>query len=152
MKKVICIVLIALIILLAMPAMGATIVDDEQTEFNVGTYTDTYFSPSGFIRLNEPVAVQPLEMVGDEANLIAYWRFNESSWTGATGEVRDVLGRNDGTAKGGATTTAGKFGNAGAFTGSGYIDLPSGVSSSLGGASGATVSAWVKRNSIRTRH
>ena len=115
MRKIFCMVLIVLVILLGTPAMGATFDDKTKTDFDRGTYTSTYYNSSGFIRLNDPIDAQPVEMMGDEANLIAYWRFNETSWSGTAGEVKDVLGRFDGTAKGGATTTTGKFGNAGSF-------------------------------------
>jgi len=151
MNRIYVIGLIALVVLLAMPVMAATLVDDEQSDFS-GIYTSTYYDPSGFLRLDQPIVIPPSELIGNEAGLTAYWRFNEPSWSGTAGEVKDVLGINHGTAKGGATTTTGKFGNAGSFSGTGYIALPSGVSSSLGGKSGATVTAWVKRNTPSARN
>jgi hypothetical protein len=126
--------------------------DLTQSDFS-GTYYQTYYDSSGFIRLNQTIYVSnATEMTGSENGLVSYWRFNEASWNGTTGEVKDVLGISNGTAKN-ANTVSGKFGNAANFNGaSGYINLTSNVSSSLGGASGATVSGWMLRKSPGVRN
>lgn len=57
---------------------------------------------------------------------IGYWKMDEGSWSGASGEVKDSSGSgHDGTAISGATTSAsGHFGRAGSFSGAqGYVDL-----------------------------
>lgn len=49
--------------------------------------------------------------------LVAYWKFDESSYTGTGNEVRDQTGNHDGQALYGLTTTPGKLGNAAQFNG-----------------------------------
>jgi len=76
--------------------------------------------------------------------LVGYWKMDESSWNGTSGEVIDSSGNgNNGTSYGGATTGAGKFGNGGSFDGNDdYVDV--GDQSSLEGMTYLTVTAWVK--------
>ena len=63
-------------------------------------------------------------------DLIAYWKFDESSWTGASGEVVDHTGNYHGTANNNAQidTDHGKFGNCGDFDGTNgtRVGLPTG--------------------------
>lgn len=80
--------------------------------------------------------------------LVGYWRMDESSWNGTSGEVIDSSGNaNHGTSAGGATTDVGKFGKGGVFDGTDdYVNT--GSASSLDnietqGGGGITVSAWV---------
>jgi hypothetical protein len=79
--------------------------------------------------------------------LVGYWKMDESSWNGTTGEVKDASGsNNNGTAVGGVTTGAGKFGSGGSFDGSNdYVSLPS--SSNLTFGTGPfSVTIWYKTN------
>jgi len=75
--------------------------------------------------------------------LVGYWKMDESSWDGTTGEVLDYSGNNNhGTAADDATTVAGKFGNAGTFDGTDdYVD--SGEDSSLSITEDLTIAAWL---------
>ena len=49
--------------------------------------------------------------------LVAYWKFDETSYSGAGNEVKDVTGNHDGRALYNLTTVSGKLGNAGRFDG-----------------------------------
>lgn len=51
------------------------------------------------------------------SGLVAYWKFDESSYTGQGNEVKDQMGNHDGQALYGLTTVPGKLGNAGKFDG-----------------------------------
>ena len=115
-------VLIIFILFIAF-AYALTFEDKAQGDFS-GIFNNTFYNSSGFIQLNNSingtsVVGNTTEHYGDESGLISYWRFNESSWTGAFGEVKDVLGRNNGTVPSISTanTTDGKFGRAGNFSG-----------------------------------
>ncbi|MFA5961219.1 MAG: DUF2341 domain-containing protein [Parcubacteria group bacterium] len=80
--------------------------------------------------------------------LVGYWKMDEASWNGTSGEVKDASGNNNnGTSAGGATTAGGKFGNGGVFTGTNgkYIDAGDPANGSLD-PSNITISAWIKRN------
>lgn len=94
-----------------------------QSDFN-GVYVNTSYNSSGFIQLNASIignvtsnTTNGSEMTGNENGLIGYWRFNESSWNGVSGEVKDVLGKYNGTGKNGANTSIGLLGNSGNFSG-----------------------------------
>jgi hypothetical protein len=80
----------------------------------------------------------------DTTGLVSWWKMDESSWSGISGEVTDSAGSNDGTAYGGATTVAGgKLVRCGYFDGSDdYVDC--GSNSSLNIGSQITVEAWIK--------
>jgi hypothetical protein len=57
-----------------------------------------------------------VDMAIDVTDLVALYRFNESAWTGAPGEVLDSSGGGEhGTANNGATTAAGQLGRAADF-------------------------------------
>lgn len=77
-----------------------------------------------------------------ETDLVGYWKMNEASWNGTSGQILDESSNeNDGTSSGNATTITSGFGRAGSFDGSGdYATIPSGfqIPSQTG-----TVSAWV---------
>lgn len=85
--------------------------------------------------------------------LVAYWRMDESSWNGTSGEVKDSSENyyNGKAFTNGATTTTGKFVNAGNFRigFNDYLDMgnPSGLQLT---SSSFTISAWVKRGSTST--
>ena len=74
-----------------------------------------------------------------------YWRFDEGSWTGAVGEVKDSSDNtNDGKSFGNANTIdGGKIGKAGTFDGDGdYVSVPDSDSISL--KEEFSISLWVK--------
>ncbi len=76
---------------------------------------------------------------------VAYWKFDESSWTGVSGEVKDSSANgNDGTRFGNANIVSGGVsGNAGTFDGSGdYVSVPDSDSISL--KEDFTISLWIK--------
>jgi uncharacterized protein (TIGR02145 family) len=78
--------------------------------------------------------------------LVGYWKMDEASWNGTTGEVKDASGNNNhGTAAGGATTGAGKFGSGGSFDGSnGYTTFDNTAFDAVfSGTKSWTVSYWV---------
>lgn len=80
--------------------------------------------------------------------LVGYWKMDESSWNGTAGEVKDASGNNNnGTAAGGATTGAGKFGSGGNFDGSNDY-----VSTTVTAARSniISVSTWIKPTSAMT--
>ncbi|MCU0642405.1 MAG: hypothetical protein MUF61_02400, partial [archaeon] len=74
-----------------------------------GSYNNTFYNSTiSAITLNGSIAANSTtwynvtnatEMAGNDAGLVAYWRFNESSYSGVFGEVKDVLGKYNGTAK-----------------------------------------------------
>lgn len=83
--------------------------------------------------------------VSDTMNLLAFWKFDECSWSMA-GDVADASGHAyNGTATNGADTEAGKLCQAGSFDGSNdYIAL-----NSLPNLTGSfTIAAWINPNAI----
>jgi hypothetical protein len=84
--------------------------------------------------------------------LVGHWKMDEASWNGTSGEVKDASGNsNNGTASGGATTGAGKFGNGGSFDGTddkiniGRITQIEGVNNSW------SIGGWFKLTSGASR-
>ncbi|MFW0837855.1 MAG: DUF2341 domain-containing protein [Candidatus Komeilibacteria bacterium] len=77
--------------------------------------------------------------------LVGYWKMDEASWNGTSGEVIDSSGSgNNGTAGNEASITGGKFGNGGTFDGSNdYISIPDSSADLSGDFS---VSMWVHPN------
>jgi len=88
-----------------------------------------------------------------QKNLVANWKMNEASWSGAAGEVIDSSSYgNHGAAVGNATISAsGKFKNAGSFNGSSqYVEVAD--SASLDITSAITLEAWVKFNTVSSAY
>jgi len=86
------------------------------------------------------------------SGLRGLWHFNEASWNGTAGEVKDKSGNaNNGVRVGTATTSAtGMFGSSGTFNGTtDYISIPD--STSLNIPTALSISAWVKRERTGTR-
>jgi hypothetical protein len=83
-----------------------------------------------------------------EEGLVGYWKMNEASWNGTTGEVIDSSPSGyNGTAQGGPTTTAAGLGRSGLFVGDNdYINA--GDITQLNGVSAFSVSQWVFIDSI----
>ena len=78
---------------------------------------------------------------------VAWFRMDEASWNGTSGEVIDSTGKgNNGTAKAGATTVEGYLGRAGSFSGGttgSYVDC--GTSTTLvPSGNQCTLEAWIK--------
>ena len=79
--------------------------------------------------------------------LVGYWKMDESSWNGTSGEVKDSSGNgNNGTLSGTAETlSVGKFGNAGSFNGTDQ-NVP--ISNTISAIN--TISFWVKPTNTTT--
>jgi hypothetical protein len=76
--------------------------------------------------------------------LVGYWKMDEASWNGTTGEVIDASGNgNHGTAVSTATVSSGKFGNGGNFDGTSdtYVSLPDNMTDLSGDWA---VGGWIK--------
>jgi len=80
--------------------------------------------------------------------LVAWWKFDELSYDGSTGEVKDSSGTgNDGTSYNGLQTAVGKIGRAGNFDGNDdFVDF--GISASLNSSlnSNFSITYWVYGN------
>lgn len=75
--------------------------------------------------------------------LVGYWKMDEASWNGTTGEAKDSSGNgNNGTAGNSATTGVGKFGKAGVLGSNKYLSVTD--STTIDPANTVTVSTWVK--------
>jgi len=84
------------------------------------------------------------EFLAQSDGLVGYWKMDEASWDGTTGEVIDSSGSgNHGTAVNQANTTStAKYGMAGTFDGTGdYVNL--GTPSSLDPSGDMTIEAWI---------
>ncbi len=89
--------------------------------------------------------------------LVGYWKMDETSWTGAAGEVKDASGNeHNGTAScygvgcSVPTTGAGKFSNGGIFDGNQhYVNTPLSTNNL---STPITVSAWVKISDLTKRY
>lgn len=77
-----------------------------------------------------------------ETNLVGYWKMNEASWNGTSGQVLDSTASSDhATSSGNATTTAAGFSRSGSFDGTGdYVTIPN--STQIPSQNGS-LSAWV---------
>ncbi len=113
-----------MLLVLSMILVYASVFEDKTSGDFSGTYNFTFYNSSGFIQLNNSISgssnfsiTNGTEMAGNENGLVSYWRFNETSWDGTSGEVKDVLGKNNGTARTGANTSLGLLGRAGSFDG-----------------------------------
>ncbi len=84
--------------------------------------------------------------------LVGWWKMNEASWNGTSGEVFDSsYTENNGTRSGNATTTGGKYGRAGTFDGSGdYVNITANSELNISGSS-ITIASWVSFD-VNTRN
>lgn len=73
----------------------------------------------------------------------AYWKFDEASWSGASGEVKDFFGRINGTAVGGANTVAISDGRAGNLASGSYINLDVGDSNLVKPIRNISYGVWI---------
>jgi hypothetical protein len=107
---------------------------DDETGFRVERCIGTDCTPAH----PEVATVQGLD-----TSLEMLLRMDESSWHGISGEVLDSAGSNNGTAYGGANTTAGGFERAGSFDGiSDYISVPN--APAINPTEEITVALWAK--------
>jgi hypothetical protein len=108
--------------------------------------------PPTLLSLPEPIArVSGPAGTGLQAGLVAFYRMDEPSWSGATGEVSDASGwGNNGTVKNGARTGPGRVQGGGVFDGkSSLVYVDENPSLELTGA--MTVAAWVTLDSLPNR-
>ena len=81
------------------------------------------------------------------SELTAFYKFDESSYSGSAGDVKDFTGRNNGTSYGSLSSTSGKVGNAASFNGNGqYVKIPSLDGTGSDFSKNYSVSAWIKTN------
>jgi hypothetical protein len=85
--------------------------------------------------------------VPNPAQLVGHWTMDQASWNGTSGEVIDSSGHgHNGTAAGGADTTAGYISRAGNFTSSSqYITIPDSADLRV---TLFTLSAWIKPSAL----
>jgi hypothetical protein len=142
------------ILLLVVLVNAGIFQDNIQGDFN-GIFNNTFYNSSGFIQMNLSIpgtnqtnVTNGTEMTGNENGLVSYWRMNESSWTGVNGEVKDVLGKNNGTARNNASISIGILGNAGNFSGAAGTsinEIQIANSNSLNPGIGSfTITGWAK--------
>lgn len=120
--------------------------DDSETEFNQGTHSNTIFQ-DGYLTLKDSNTLNiATANIPRNSFLIGHWKFDEASWNGTAGEVKDSSGNGrHGVAVGNAKTSkyprvgTGK----GVFDGSGdYINLGSDAAFDL--TTAVAASMWVK--------
>jgi hypothetical protein len=79
--------------------------------------------------------------------LVGYWKMDEASWNGTTGEVKDASGNNNnGTSAGGATTASAKYGNGGSFDGSSDYVVADSLLTNIA-SKNVTLAGWMKSSS-----
>ena len=76
--------------------------------------------------------------------IIAEWRMDEAQWTGATDEVRELIGGAHATAFGPATTTSGLLCRAGDFSADGITDYLTLDNTLLSGRRDFSISVWLR--------
>ena len=79
--------------------------------------------------------------------LVGYWKMDEASWSGTSGEVKDASdNNNNGTSAGGVTTAGGKFGNGGSFDGGDdYVNVGA-LNDATAFDNSFSISGWFYRN------
>jgi hypothetical protein len=111
---------------------------------NNSDLTGTLPGSSVFVNVSGSSSGNISTVIDFDNSLVGWWTLGESSWTTAEGEVKDYMGRNNGTSVGGAnTTSSGYFGRGGSFDGDNdYIQVSQ--SDSLNNLSYITLSGWIK--------
>ncbi len=99
--------LIVLLSLLALP-LGAAEFSYDYKMTNSGDYS---YDSSKIIMKNSAAYINSFIGVNGASGLTSLWPFDEASWTGAAGQVKDKIGTNHGQALNGLSTTTAKFGN-----------------------------------------
>lgn len=86
--------------------------------------------------------------------LIAYWKFDESAYTGASNEVKDSKGLNHGTPTSGAnlSSSGANNGNALNLTGNNFITVNPNPLNSFSTIDSYTLSAWIKTSNNLPRN
>ena len=107
------------------------------TEQNIANITWNFNGTNYFVSVVNPHNLTE--------GLVSYWHMDETSWNGTTGEVKDVLGRNNGTAINNSNTTSfGRYNRAGNFNGNQSITILN--TDSLNLVNNLTISVWIKPN------
>jgi hypothetical protein len=99
----------------------------------------------GAVKRGASLTANPSPLNALNQGLVGYWKMNEASWNGTSGEVLDASGNgNNGTSVNGATTATGKFGNGGSFDGSNdYVGVADKDAFSITTTGEMTVSTWL---------
>ncbi|MEK6889814.1 MAG: LamG-like jellyroll fold domain-containing protein [Nanoarchaeota archaeon] len=84
------------------------------------------------------------------SNLVAYWKFDEASYSGGSGQVKDYLGFSNGTPVSSPTIVPGLKGNAVRFTGAGGQKILISTTPTKFNLGSFTLSAWVKTSDAGT--
>ncbi len=92
------------------------ITDNSQSEFDLGTYSNTLYS-SGNLTLGNTSQ----HITAPDSGLVGFWKLDDGS--GTTASDSSGLGHN-GTLVGSPTWTTGKVGNALSFSGTNYVTIP----------------------------
>jgi hypothetical protein len=131
---------------------------DDNTCGEIDIYWDLSETADGYNIYNSLRTAENFAIIGhlgeaaDYSNLVAHWKMNEESWSGASAEVKDSSGNSPAhhaTSFGATPNTNGLFDNAGEFNGtSNYIIIPN---SEEFDSEAITLQAWVKRSSVGTR-
>lgn len=113
------------------------------------TQTVSADSSGGGLPPDHPSSCDPDGILSND--LAGYWRLDESSWNGSSGEIIDSSGynNNDGISAGAVNVPAAglpaAFKNAGSFDGSDdYLEIPESVSLFVSTKDKFTISAWTK--------
>lgn len=123
---------------------------DEIRIYNTGSTASTVKTHYVGKKSNAGVAVEFSPDIGKrlEDGMLAYWKMDEGSWSGADTEVRDSSPNSfHGERAGDATTAAGKFGNAGSFDGTGdYVSFPNWAGTSQ--TSAVSIAGWINPSTV----
>jgi hypothetical protein len=107
---------------------------DVLTDYNYGSALSTSIAAA---QTNEGTGGNPP---------VAWWKMNEASWNGTTGEVKDSSGNNRNGTSSNATVVPGKIGNAARFNGTtSYLDM---LHDSAYTTDTKTLSFWVRFNQL----
>jgi hypothetical protein len=111
------------------------------TDYNSKSNSEGVSQQQGNNAQNMPAALSD--------GLVGYWKMDQSSWNGTTGQVTDSSGQaNNGTSAGNATTATGKYYMGGTFDGTGdYVSIGSGKFDTI---SNGTIAFWINQNSSAT--
>lgn len=90
------------------------------------------------------------EVQNSAEGLVGHWKMDESSWSGASNEIRDYSGREKHASRSGdaSTTSTAKYGRAGTFDGTGdYVEINAALETGLNLRT-ETISYWFNPTSV----